>query len=104
MLVYVVCANLEEAKHIAKSVLERRLAACANIISTIHSLYWWEGKIQEGTETLLILKAPYSYYEEIEKVVKQLHSYEVPAILRVPITQGLSEYLRWLATETEFDY
>lgn len=104
MLVYVVCANLEEAKHLAKTVIEQRLAACANILPTIHSLYWWEGQIQEGAETLLILKAPYSYYEAIEKVIRREHSYSVPAILQVPITQGLPEYFRWLAAETGFDY
>lgn len=103
-LVYVVCANPEEAQRIARAVLERRLAACANILPGIASLYWWEGKLEEAQETLLLLKAPYSYYEEIEKVVKSHHSYQVPAILRLPITQGLPEYLRWLAQETGFDY
>ncbi|MEN2992886.1 MAG: divalent-cation tolerance protein CutA [Bacteroidia bacterium] len=103
-LVYVVCSNPEEAHAIARKVLERRLAACANIIPTIHSLYWWEGKLEEGQETLLILKAPYDYYEEVEKVVKAHHSYQVPAILAIPITKGLPDYLRWLAAETEFDY
>lgn len=103
-LVYVVCSNLEEARTIARKVLERRLAACANIIPTIHSLYWWEGKLEEGQETLLILKAPYTYYEEVEKVVKAHHSYQLPAILAIPIAKGLPDYLRWLATETEFDY
>lgn len=102
--VYVVCGSVEEAKKLAQIVLERRLAACANIIPTIHSLYWWEGAIQEGTETLLLLKAPYIYYEAIERLIRTNHSYQVPAILQVPIAQGLPEYLRWLAAETEFDY
>lgn len=102
--VYVVCANLEEAKRLARAVLEKRLAACANIIPTIHSLYWWEGAIQEGTETILLLKAPYTYYEAIEKVIRSESSYQLPAILQIPISQGLPEYLKWLAAETEFDY
>lgn len=102
--VYVVCGSLEEAKKLARTVLEQRLAACANIIPTLHSLYWWEGAIQEGTEVLLLLKAPYTYYEAIERLIRTHHSYQVPAILQVPIVQGLPEYLRWLATETEFDY
>ncbi|GIV23502.1 MAG: divalent-cation tolerance protein CutA [Bacteroidia bacterium] len=103
-LVYVVCASPEEARHLARLALERRLAACANIFSPLHSLYWWEDQIEEAQETLLLLKAPYTYYEEIEKLIKQHHSYKVPAILRLPITQGLPEYFRWLAQETGFDY
>lgn len=102
--IYVVCASMEEAKSLARLVLERRLAACANIIPTIHSLYWWEGKLEEGNETLLLLKAPYNYYEAIEQLIRSQHSYQVPAILQIPIHRGLPEYLRWLATETEFDY
>ncbi|MCX8112454.1 MAG: divalent-cation tolerance protein CutA [Bacteroidia bacterium] len=103
-LVYVVCAHLEEAKRLAQLTLERRLAACANIVPSIHSLYWWEGKLQEDSETLLLLKAPYTYYQAIENLIRTHHSYKVPAILLLPIAQGLPEYLRWLAAETEFDY
>lgn len=102
--VYVVCGSVEEAKKLARLVLEQRLAACANIFSPIQSLYWWEGKLEEAQETVLLLKAPYTYYEAIEKLIKAHHSYQVPAILQVPIVQGLSDYLRWLASETEFDY
>ncbi|MCS7188507.1 MAG: divalent-cation tolerance protein CutA [Bacteroidia bacterium] len=103
-IIYVICSGLEEAKKIAGKVLDQRLAACANIVSPIYSLYWWKEKIEEAQETLLLLKAPYGYYQEIEKVVRANHSYEVPAILRLPITEGLPEYLRWLAQETNFDY
>ncbi|MDW8014822.1 MAG: divalent-cation tolerance protein CutA [Bacteroidia bacterium] len=103
-IVYVVCGSVEEAESLAKLVLEHRLAACANIIPVMHSMYWWQGSLQRATETLLLLKAPYTYYEQIERLLKIHHSYEVPAIFQIPITQGLIPFLRWIAEETAFDY
>jgi periplasmic divalent cation tolerance protein len=103
-LVYITCPNEEEALRLAQLVVERRLAACANIIPQIRSLYWWKGELQRDTEAVLLLKAPYAYYAEIERLIRMNHPYEVPAILQLPIYQGLAEYLRWIAAETGFDY
>ncbi|MCX7606132.1 MAG: divalent-cation tolerance protein CutA [Bacteroidia bacterium] len=103
-LVYVMCGDEEEAHRIGRLAVERRLAACANIIPSVRSVYWWEGKIEEASEVLLLLKAPYSYYEELEKLIRAHHKYQVPAIVHLPITQGLPAYLQWIAKETGFDY
>jgi len=103
-LIYITCPNEEEAVRIARLVLERRLAACANIVPRVRSLYWWNGQLQDEGECLLLLKAPYSYYDEVEKLVRTHHPYQVPAIVRLPLTAGLEEYFRWMAAETGFDY
>jgi periplasmic divalent cation tolerance protein len=103
-LVYVTTSGVEEAEHLARLVLERRLAACANIYAPIRSLFWWESKIDTATEAVLILKAPAPYYEQIEKLIRSQHSYQTPAILQIPLSQGLPEFFQWIATETQFDY
>lgn len=103
-LIYVTASSAEEAEKLAKVVLERRLAACANILPATQAFYWWEGQITSASEAVLLLKAPASYYEAIEKLIRAHHSYKVPAILCLPLVQGLPEFFQWIARETEFDY
>ncbi len=103
-LIYITTSGPEEAQKLAKAVLERRLAACANIFPATQALYRWEGQITAATEAVLLLKAPASYYTEIEKVIRAQHSYQTPAILQIPLSQGLPEFFRWIARETEFEY
>jgi periplasmic divalent cation tolerance protein len=72
------------------------LIACANIISTVRSLFWWQGKIDSADEVLLILKTQAAHMDEIIKKVKTLHSYEVPEVIALPIVAGSQDYLKWL--------
>lgn len=100
-LIYVTASGREEAERLARVVLERRLAACANIYAPIRSLYWWEGKIESAEEAVLILKAPQAAYEAIERVILENHSYQTPAILQIPLVRGLPAFLAWIAAETQ---
>lgn len=94
--VFVTAASRREARRIARSLLERRLVACANIIAGIESHYWWEGKIDHAREWLLVMKTRRSRFRAVERAVKQLHSYQVPEIIALPLVAGQADYLRWM--------
>ena len=94
---YIVCKNKSEAKKIGKILLQERLAACVNIFDKMNSMYWWKGKIEEANETVLIAKTTPKLFPKLSKKVKSVHSYEVPCILQIPITDGNKEYVDWLA-------
>ena len=98
-LVYITTSGEEESKKIGRIIVEERLAGCVNIIPTIKSLYWWKGKIEDDNESILIVKAKVSSIENIIKRVKEIHSYENPAILAIPIINGSKEYLDYLDSE-----
>jgi periplasmic divalent cation tolerance protein len=100
VLVYTTYPSLAEAERIGKAVLERRLAACVNILPGIISHYWWEGAIERGEEVVMIIKTRASRAEEVRAAVKELHPYTVPAILVLPIEGGEPAYLDWLMRET----
>ena len=93
--------NEEEAAKIAKDIVESRLAACVNIIRGIRSIYQWQGKIEDETEVLMIVKTRQELFRDLEKRVKEIHSYTVPEIIAFPILDGSAEYLQWLSEETE---
>lgn len=97
--IYITASSREEAERIANEIVKRRLAACANIVEKISSLYWWKGKMQKDEETLLFLKSRKDKAKEIVEVVRKLHSYENPAIVVFPIVDGSSEYLKWINDE-----
>jgi periplasmic divalent cation tolerance protein len=100
VLVYTTYPSLAEAERIGKAVLERRLAACVNILPGMISHYWWEGAIERGEEVVMIIKTRASRAEEVRAAVKELHPYTVPAILVLPIEGGEPAYLDWLMRET----
>ena len=85
---------------IGRDVVEARLAACANILPGMTSLYWWGGEVQKGAETVLILKTVSTLVESLIERVRQLHTYECPCVVALPIASGAAEYLRWIETET----
>ena len=99
-IIFVTCHSRKEAGNIASSLLNKRLIACANIISGVDSKFWWNGKIDSAKEFLVIIKAKSSSFKKIEKEVKRLHSYEVPEIIAIPIIAGSKEYLGWIKKET----
>lgn len=98
--IYVTCASESEAETIAKAVLEARLAACANILPGVRSLYHWQGQVAEDTEIALLLKARAADFEAVSGVIKQHHSYEVPCIVAWPLEVVDASYAQWLEAET----
>jgi len=89
----------ESAKRIADAAVKDRLAACAQIVGPILSTYWWEGKVEEAQEWLVILKSRRDLYAKIEETVCAVHPYDVPEILAVPVEAGGRGYLEWLSQE-----
>ena len=89
----------EEAEKIARILLEKRAASCVQI-SPITSLYHWKGKIERSDETRLLIKTTDALYQRVESLIRENHSYEVPQIVKIPITAGLPEYLDWISEET----
>ncbi len=96
LLVYTTCPNIKNAKEIAKKLVERRLAACVNIIKIEQSIYKWKGKIVEEGEFLLIIKTTESKYNATEAEIKRLHEYELPEVLAVKADKGSKEYISWV--------
>jgi periplasmic divalent cation tolerance protein len=90
----------EEAAKIAKALLEGRLAACVQILGPIESRYWWNGKIEQSTEWLCLIKTNRGKYPAVEAAIRANHSYEVPEIVACPIELGSEPYLDWLRSET----
>lgn len=91
----------EQAQTIARHLVEEKLAACVQIVEPITSIYRWKGKVEEAREWLCLIKTRDDLYDQVEKAIKKLHSYETPEIIAVPITKGSKEYLNWLDDELE---
>lgn len=96
-IVLVTAPDLKTARALAKAALSARLIACANLVPKIESHYWWQGKIESGTEVLLILKAPKSKLAALEKLLLAKHPYDTPEFLVLPISAGSRKYLDWLS-------
>jgi periplasmic divalent cation tolerance protein len=99
-LIYTTVSNIEEAEKIAMAVVSERLAACANILGSIKSVYYWQGKLEQATEVALLLKTQRSVVDALVARIRQLHSYECPAIVVIPILGGNPEFVAWVASET----
>jgi periplasmic divalent cation tolerance protein len=100
LLVLVTAANQEEAARISEEAVRAHLAACATTIPTVHSLYWWEGKVVSDQEAMILLKTTTDKFPALQEAIQKLHSYKVPEILGIPINTGLPQYLDWIRRET----
>lgn len=100
LVILVTAANQKEAVIIGKGMVNAKLAACANIIPSVQSIYRWKGKVTHGEETLLILKSTKSRYGALEKAIKMIHTYETPEIIALPVKNGLDQYVAWVCRET----
>lgn len=97
LLVYVTCADPAQAAAIARAVVGERLAACANILPGMTAIYRWQGAVEEGGETVLLLKTLEHRLAALQARVRALHSYQCPCVVAVPIVAGTPDYLAWLA-------
>lgn len=86
----------DQARRIAEGLLERRLAACVNIIPKVTSIFRWKDKVQEDEEWLLLIKTTKDAFERVREALKELHPYEVPECIALPIEEGNEEYLKWI--------
>jgi periplasmic divalent cation tolerance protein len=95
-LVLTTASSSDEARKIARALVERRLAACVNIVPQIESVYRWKGKVEEAQEWLLIIKTTAAGFERVRDVIRELHSNELPECVCVSIEDGGPEYLEWI--------
>ncbi len=90
-----------DAEKISTLLVEKRLAACAQTLGPITSLYWWDGNVERAQEFLLLIKTRAELFEEVERVIKDNHPYDLPEIIAVPIRKGNDKYLKWIQDESE---
>jgi periplasmic divalent cation tolerance protein len=95
-LVLTTTGNREEARRIARALVEQRLAACVNIVPQIHSIYRWEDKVDEAEECLLLIKTFSTAVDRVREKIKELHSYELPECISLAIEGGCPQYLKWI--------
>ena len=94
------CADKESAKAIAKLLIEERLVSCVQMLP-VESIYVWQEKVCEDNEIVLLIKTKIALFEKISATIRENHTYEVPEIIQIPITDGLPEYLQWIDSCTE---
>ncbi|MBT3534431.1 MAG: divalent-cation tolerance protein CutA [Rhodospirillaceae bacterium] len=99
ILLYMTCANVEEAKTIARTLVEERLIACANILGPMTSVYRWEGEVAEDEEIAVLLKTHRDKTASVTKRIKAMHSNDLPCVIGLPIQDGNPEFLTWLTDE-----
>ncbi|CAM2060119.1 periplasmic divalent cation tolerance protein [Desulfovibrionales bacterium] len=99
-LVYVITKSMVQSRDIGRALVERRLAACVNILPVVESLFWWDGRVQEVTEAAFIAKTTAAQLPALMDAVRSLHSYEVPCVIALLIADGNSAFLEWIVAET----
>jgi len=99
VVIFITTGTDEEAHKVAEALLKNRDAACVNIVPRISSLFWWHGKLDSAKESLLIIKTKASLLDEVVTLVKEIHSYDTPEIIALPIIGGNLDYLEWIGEE-----
>lgn len=100
-VVLVTAPDLDLAKRLARALLEARAVACVNIVQGMESLYWWEGRIGQSAELLLVIKTLAGSLDCVERLIQEHHPYECPEILALPVAEGSARYLSWLRSSVE---
>jgi periplasmic divalent cation tolerance protein len=93
----------DQAQRIAQAVVEKRLAACAQIVGPISSTYWWKGKVESADEWMCLMKTRHDLFADLERAIREIHPYEIPEIVAVPIVPGSASYMNWLDNELKKD-
>ena len=100
LVVLVTAPSSDQALALGRTLVAERLAACASLVPAVRSIYWWEGKVQDAPEALLVLKTTRDRFDALRDRTLALHPYEVPEVVAVPIEAGSAAYLEWLVRET----
>jgi periplasmic divalent cation tolerance protein len=103
VVIFVTAESEEQARRICDVLLKKKLIACANIVRNVESLFWWQGKVEHSAELLLIMKSRRELLEEITRLVKENHSYDVPEVVALPIVGGNPDYLHWIDESVEIE-
>lgn len=101
IVVLCTCASLEEGERLARALVDARLAACVNIVGGMRSVYRWNGQIESAEECLLAIKSSRGQFEALRARIEELHSYQVPEVLALPVVDGAARYLDWLSSALE---
>ncbi len=99
-LLYITVPNMEEARSLGRRLLERRLCACVNMLPGMTSLYWWQDTIEAGEEVVLIAKTTLDKAQHCIDAIRELHSYDVPCVVALPVLGGNPDFLQWIVDET----
>lgn len=100
LLVLTNLPNRDAALHLARALIERRAAACVNVLAECTSVYRWQDKIEEAGEVPVLIKTTEAAYPAVERIIREVHPYELPEIVAVPLSRGLPGYLDWVIAET----
>lgn len=103
IVVFITSSSSDEAKMISSALIDEKLAACTNIIPEVNSIFSWQGKVCNEHEVLIIAKTRLSIFDKLQARIKELHSYDVPEIIALPIIAGSADYLKWINNETTSD-
>lgn len=103
VLAYITAPNRDEALRIGKALLEARLAACINVLDGMQSVFWWQGRLEESRECVLLVKSSAARKEAITAKVRELHGYSLPCVIFWPLEGGNPEYLAWIEKESGGD-
>ncbi len=100
VLVYMTAADVQEAEKIGETLVRQKLAACINILGPMHSLFWWQEAVQSEQETVVLAKTRVDLVDQLSDAVREIHSYDCPCIVALPIIGGNPEFINWIQTET----
>ena len=101
LVILITAGSHDEARKLADALVSQKKAACVNIVHDVSSVFWWEGKIDEEKESLLLVKTRAELFPEVVTLVREIHSYDVPEIIALPVVEGNTDYLAWLDEETK---
>ncbi len=100
IVIYCTVPNKKEGRDIAKVLIKKKFAACVNIIDKLDSIFSWNGKMMEEREAMMIIKTKKDLFERVSHVIQEMHSYNVPEVIALPIVNADETYLKWIAHET----
>jgi len=101
IVVFSTCQTEEEARKLARHLVEKRLAACVNLVPGVRSVYWWKDQIEEGAEFLLVIKSRRDLLPRLTAELSKVHSYQVPEVIALAVVDGSRRYLEWMDRELE---